>query len=209
MEKDNKKLIEEIGLLKKRIAEYEKVRYQFKEAEKVAKEAREYVKAIADTVRDPLVVLDSNLIVESANEAFYETFKVKPNETVGQLIYDVGNRQWNIPKLRKLLEDILPSNSVFNNYVVEHDFLSIGKRTMVLNARCIPSSPTRPQAILLAIEDITDIDRIKLIFEKMAEEAVFSKLAHKNDTAIIELKNEVNALLTRLNEKLKYAKSDK
>jgi two-component system CheB/CheR fusion protein len=106
-------------------------------------------------VREPLIVLDQDLRVVSASRSFYEVFKVKPEETVGQLIYDLGNKQWDIPKLRELLEDILPQKATFDDYEVEHDFLGIGRRTMLLNARRIPSPPEKPKVILLAIEDIT------------------------------------------------------
>jgi two-component system CheB/CheR fusion protein len=115
----------------------------------------EYSESIIDTVREPLIVLDQDLRVVSASRSFYDFFKVKPEETVGQLIYDLGNKQWNIPKLRELLEDILPKKATFDDYEVEHDFLSIGRRTMLLNARRIPRPPEKPKVILLAIEDIT------------------------------------------------------
>ena len=73
----------------------------------------------------------------SASRSFYKVFKVNPEETMGQLIYDLGNKQWDIPKLRELLETILPQKTTFDNYEVEHDFTTIGKRTMLLNARQI------------------------------------------------------------------------
>jgi len=79
---------------------------------------------LLDSIREPLVLLDSDLRVVKANHAFYRTFNVKPEETEGILIYDLGNRQWDIPKLRELLEDILPENSVFNDFEVERDHRS-------------------------------------------------------------------------------------
>ena len=117
--------------------------------------SREYSESIIDTVREPLLVLDADLRVVSASRSFYEVFKVKPQETVGQLIYDLGNKQWDIPRLRELLEDILPKKATFDDYEVEHDFASIGRRVMLLNARRIPRPPEKPRVILLAIEDIT------------------------------------------------------
>ena len=81
---------------------------------------------LLDSIREPLVLLDSDLRVVKANHPFYRTFNVKPEETEGILIYDLGNRQWDIPKLRELLEDILPENSVFNDFEVEHNFETIG-----------------------------------------------------------------------------------
>ena len=117
--------------------------------------SREYSESIVNTVREPLIVLDQDLRVVTVSRSFYDVFKVKPEETIGQLIYDLGNKQWDIPGLRKLLENILPNQATFDDYEVEHDFLGIGKRTMLLNARRIPNPPEKPQVILLAIEDIS------------------------------------------------------
>jgi PAS domain-containing protein len=81
-------------------------------------EARRYAESIIETIREPLLVLDADLKVLSANRSFYTTFKVKPEETVGSYIYDLGNRQWDIPGLRKLFENILPQNTSFDNFEV-------------------------------------------------------------------------------------------
>jgi len=97
----------------------------------------EYSESIINTVREPLIVLDQDLRVVTVSRSFYDFFKVKPEETMGQLIYDLGNRQWDIPKLRELLEDILPKKAAFDNYEVEHNFSTIGRRVMLLNARQI------------------------------------------------------------------------
>jgi PAS domain S-box-containing protein len=95
---------------------------EHKKAQQAIEKAREYAENIVETIQEPLIVLDTDLKVISANSAFYQTFKVGHKETEGQFIYDLGNRQWNIPKLRQLLEDILPMNSAFDNYEIEHDF---------------------------------------------------------------------------------------
>ena len=92
---------------------------------------------IIDSIREPIVVLDSALKVVKANHSFYQIFHVSPSETEGVTIYDLGNRQWDIPKLRELLEDILPKNSAFDDFEVEHTFENIGPKIMHLNARCI------------------------------------------------------------------------
>jgi two-component system cell cycle sensor histidine kinase PleC len=92
---------------------------------------------IVETIRAPLLVLDSDLKVILVNQSFYDSFKVKSEKTMGQLIYDLGNKQWDIPKLRELLETILPEKTSFDNYEVEHDFTTIGRRIMLLNARQI------------------------------------------------------------------------
>ena len=92
----------------------------------------------------------------TVSRSFYDVFKVNPEETVGQLIYDLGNKQWDIPKLRELLETILPQKTTFDNYEVEHEFATIGRRIMLLNARQIKRTSGKERIILLAIEDITE-----------------------------------------------------
>ncbi len=124
-------------------------------------EAREYAESIINTVREPLIALDQDLRVVTASRSFYVVFKVKPEETVGQLIYDLGNKQWDIPKLRELLGTILPQKATFDNYKVEHDFATIGRRTMLLNARQIHRVLGKERIILLAIEDITEKMRLQ------------------------------------------------
>lgn len=119
------------------------------------KDALEYAENIVETVREPLVVLDSELKILTANHSFYETFKVTPEETIEEFIYEVGNRQWDIPRLRALIEEILPRNTVINGYEVEHDFPGIGRKTILLNARQIFRENIGSQIILLAMEDIT------------------------------------------------------
>lgn len=111
--------------------------------------------AIVATVREPLLVLDTNLRIIWANHAFYSTFRVAPDGAIGRLLYDLGNRQWDIPALRKLLEKRLSQDSVFDDYVMSHEFEEIGLRTMRLNA-CMISQPGQSELILLAIEDITE-----------------------------------------------------
>ena len=125
---------------------------------------------IIETIRESLLVLDQDLRVVTVSRSFYEVFKVKPEETVGQLIYDLGNKQWDIPRLRDLLEKILPENDSFDDYEVEHDFTTIGKRTMLLNARQIERAMGKERIILLAIEDITERKEIEAGLEKAHEE---------------------------------------
>jgi PAS domain S-box-containing protein len=126
-------------------------------------------KDIIETIRDPLLILDQDLRVVLASPSFYEFFKVKSEETVGQLIYDLGDKQWDIPKLQELLETILPKKTTFNNYEVEHDFSSIGRRTMLLNARQIKRAMGKERIILLAIEDITQRKQLEdMLAESLA-----------------------------------------
>jgi diguanylate cyclase (GGDEF)-like protein/PAS domain S-box-containing protein len=129
--------------------------------EKRLQEALEYSDAIIATVREPLVVLDKKLRIITANRSFYRTFEVNPKETEKQLIYDLGNHQWDIPRLRKLLENILPMSKTFEDYEVEHDFESIGRKTMLLNARKIYREMNNVEMILLAIEDITERKKVE------------------------------------------------
>jgi len=119
------------------------------------REARDYAENIVDTVREPLLVLDAELRIVTASRSFYQSFKAKPEDTEKRHIYDVGNRQWDTPKLREILEDILPGGRTFDGFEIEHDFPDIGKRTMLLNARKIFSERGKAQLIVLAIEDIT------------------------------------------------------
>ncbi len=127
-----------------------------KAAQEIGTAGRRVAESIVDTVREPLLVLDSELRVISTNKAFYDMFKVSREETETRFIYDMGNKQWDIPQLRHLLEEILPQNSKFHNYKVEHKFPTIGEKTMLLNARKIVETSGQSPLILLAIEDITE-----------------------------------------------------
>jgi two-component system, chemotaxis family, CheB/CheR fusion protein len=118
--------------------------------------AQEYATAIVATVREPLVVLDADLRIVSVSRFFCQKFQVTSEETEGNIIYDLGNRQWDIPQLRELLERILPENTVFDDFKMTHEFENIGKRTMLLNARQVVETTGKGSLILLAIEDITD-----------------------------------------------------
>lgn len=129
-----------------------------RQSERLIESAREYAENIVTSVREPLVVLDSELHVRSANPSFYQTFQVTPADTEGRFIYDLGDRQWDIPALKTLLEDIIPLNSSFDDWLVEHDFEHIGPKTMMLSARRFPPEG-KHELILLAIEDITDRKR--------------------------------------------------
>ena len=128
---------------------------QRKTDQKKIQEALNYSENIFNTVREPLIVLDENLMVQSANNSFYQKFKVDQKETLGNLLYDLGDKQWDIPQLRNLLEKILPENKEFNDFEVEHEFPKIGVKKMLLNARRIYREDTGTQLILLAIEDVT------------------------------------------------------
>jgi two-component system cell cycle sensor histidine kinase PleC len=144
----------------------EKTRKELEVIKKSADEVSEFAESVINTVREPLISLDQDLRVVSVSRSFYDFFKVNPEETVGQLIYDLGNKQWDIPKLRELLETILPEKATFDNYEVEHDFTGIGRRTMLLNARQIQRVLGKERIILLAIEDITERRETEIGLEK-------------------------------------------
>jgi len=167
-----------------------------KKAEQIVKEARDYAENIIATVREPLVVLDRDLKVVSVNRAFYQTFKVNPEETEGRFIYDLGNRQWDIPKLRQLLEDILPRKTVFNDYEVEHRFKTIGQKTMLLNGRQIYGKANDVQMILLAIEDITERRKAEALAAKSKElETLLHVTSHDLSEPLRSIENFSRMLL--------------
>jgi PAS domain S-box-containing protein len=131
--------------------------------EQAVEDIQTYALNIVDTVREPLLILDASLRVRSANRAFYQTFQVTAEETVDRLIYELGNGQWDIPDLRRLLEDIVPKSSVFNDFELEHTFPVIGRRVMLLNARKLQAGQ-HGELLVLAMEDVTA--------RKRAEEAL-------------------------------------
>ncbi len=126
-----------------------------KAVEAEARAARDYAQNIVDTVREPLVVLNSAFEVVSASRSFYQKFHVAPEVTVGHLLYSLGDRQWDIPQLHELLETVLPKNTAFEDIRIEHAFPGIGQRTMLLTGRRISGAAGTAHLILLAIEDIT------------------------------------------------------
>lgn len=124
--------------------------------ERLNKESWAFIKTIVDIVRGPILILDKEFRVMVANDAFYRMFQVDPSDTEHKLIYEIGNGQWNIPALRKLLTDILPHNTFFKDFEVVHEFPFIGRKAMTLSARQINSTPgIFTPIIFLAIEDNT------------------------------------------------------
>ena len=170
---------------------------------------------IVDSIREPLLVLDADLIVVKANDSFYRTFNASPEHTEGVLIYELGNRQWDIPKLRELLEDILPQNTTFNDFEVEHNFETIGPKIMHLNARRIYRNENQTQLILLAVEDVTEREYYRKNLEEMVETRTAELIAAKQEAEnskqtaenaleeIRQLKDQLEAERAYLQEEIK------
>lgn len=180
---------------------------------KVSKESKElalhYMRTLVEVARESFLILESDLKVISASPIFYQTFQVNPAQTENKLLYQLGNGQWDIPVLRKLLEEILPKKKVVKNYEVTHDFESIGAKTMQLNARQIDSV----QLIILAIEDITDKinlekklaeytkglekkvdERTKELAGRVVELEALNKTMVGRELKMVELKKEIEIL---------------
>ncbi|MCA9111101.1 MAG: PAS domain S-box protein [Planctomycetaceae bacterium] len=132
-----------------------------KKAEELVREARDFAQGIVETVREPLITLDAELHVLTANRSFYHTFHTTPEMTEGRYIYDLGDGQWDIPHLRQLFSEVLNDDHAFEDYEVEHDFPNIGRKVMLLNARRLRLRNGNHEIILLAIEDITERKQVE------------------------------------------------
>jgi two-component system CheB/CheR fusion protein len=130
-----------------------------KRKEQAFKQSSAFMRSIVDTVREPLLVLDADLHVTAANRSFYTVFGVLPEGTLGKSLYDLGEGQWNIPQLRTLMGEVFPKSQDVRDFVVEHEFPLIGRKTMLLNARQISTADQPDPLILLAIEDVTERKR--------------------------------------------------
>jgi signal transduction histidine kinase/DNA-binding response OmpR family regulator len=168
-------------------------------AQHLLEQIEAYAQDVVDTVREPLLILDSSLRVHSANGAFYQTFHVSSEETENRLIYQLGNGQWDIPDLRMLLEDIVPKSSVFNDFELEHDFPVIGRRVMLLNARKLRQG-SHAELLVLAMEDVTERRRAEAEVAKAKEAAETA-----NRTKSLFLANMSHELRTPLNAILGFS----
>lgn len=167
-----------------------------------------YIKTVVDVVREPVLILDKNFRVMAANESFYRFFQVEPGDTQNEIVYELGNGQWDIPALRKLLEDILPKHTFFRGFEVNHEFPSIGNKVMILNARQIyfkgESDAERfPPIIMLAMEDITEMVGVAEMLTRHTNEfeTKLTERTKKLGLQIGELKKEITELKKRRNTK--------
>ncbi len=167
-------------------------------AERLWNESWTYIKTVVDTVREPFLILDKDLCVMAANESFYRTFQVEEKDTENKLVYKLGNGQWDIPSLRKLLEDILPQNSFFKGFEVAHDFPHIGRKVMILNARRIyeerNGQNSFPPIILLAMEDVTEMMDVAEMLAKRTTmfEVEMAERTGKLESQIKDLEKLIN-----------------
>jgi len=188
MKDDNKtkmQLVHELTELRSRNAALKKSVTGNISAELAAEDTSRYAASIVETVREPLLVLDADLRIISANRNFYRTFKVTPGETIGSFIYDLGDKQWDITRLRELLEEVLPEKEAFDDFEVTHDFQDIGRRIMLLNARQIYRKDIGSKMILLAIEDITERKRMEDLLTESEER--YRRLFETADDGILLL----------------------
>ncbi len=155
-----------------------------------------YSDDIIETLREPFLVLDSELRVKTANRSFYDSFQVSKEETENRLVYDLGNGQWDIPGLRKLLDEVLSRNQSVHDFEVRHTFPTLGLKTMLLNARPFPPDSKYPELILLAVEDVS---ALRARADELAEanrnkDEFLATLAHELRNPLAPIRNAVQFL---------------
>jgi chemotaxis protein methyltransferase CheR len=175
---------------------------------------------IMGAIRQPLIVLDSDLTIVKANNSFYRTFNIGQEEAEGRLIYDLGERAWAIPELKELLEDILAEDTESNDLTIEHEFRSIGRKILQVNARRLARKPGQSQLILLSLEDVTERDDRESALERLVEERTAELVAAKVESEkrkriaeeslaeILQLKEQLESERAYLREEIKLENND-
>ncbi|HSK76429.1 MAG TPA: chemotaxis protein CheB [Thermoanaerobaculia bacterium] len=165
--------------------------------------AREYAESIVATVSESLLVLDADLCVQTANLSFYQTFEVTPEATEHRYLYELGDGQWNIPELRRLLEKIKPEDQGVEGFEVELELPRIGRKAMLLNARRFVQESGQRPLTLLAIQDITTRKDLERALNQRVEELAaadrsknefLALLAHELRNPLAPLRNAVEVL---------------
>lgn len=172
--------------------------------ERLREEGWTYIKTVVDVLREPVLILDKDLRVMKANAPFYQFFQVEQEDTERKIVYELGNGQWDIPSLRNILEDILPKNTFFKGFEVAHEFPSIGRKVMMLNARQIHFTETGnsnpfPPIILLAIEDVTEMVHVAEMLSDHTKkfEALMTERTGGLDLKLKKLETEIKNLKRR------------
>ena len=167
-----------------------------RKTERALAKALAYADDIIATLREPFLVLDGDLRVKTANRSFYDSFHVSKEETENRLVYDLGNGQWDIPGLRKLLDEVLSRNQSVHDFEVEHSFPTLGRKTMLLNARPFPPDSKHPELILLAVEDVSALrERADELAEANRHKDEFlATLAHELRNPLAPIRNAVQYL---------------
>lgn len=163
-----------------------------------------YIKTVVDVVREPMLILDKNFTVLAANEPFYKTFRVKEEDTLDHCLYDLGNGQWKIPELKKILKNILPEKTFFKGFEVAHNFPYIGRKVIIMNGRQLHSieGSSLPDIILLAMEDVTEMISVA---EKMAGH--MNKFEENITEQTVNMINDIERLQKEIELLKKQAKS--
>jgi len=150
-----------------------------------------YYEAILSTVQEPMLILDKDMRIKSANKSFCKIFHVTEEESIGVSLFRLGNNQWNIPRLRELLEDIVPKNIRFHDFEVEHDFPVIGKKSMLLNAHRVIQQTNNEELIVLTIIDITEVRRLAIELQVKEKKALEKQLElEKKEMKTVEESNQ-------------------
>ncbi|MET0266210.1 MAG: chemotaxis protein CheB [Duganella sp.] len=161
-----------------------------------------YAESVIDTVANPLLVLDQGLTIHRANHAFYDTFLTNPGATLNRRLFNLGDGQWNIPDLRKLLDEVLSASNAVSAFRVSHDFPGAGQKTMLVNARKVPAMESRSARLLLAFEDVTASEErlLSLRTDDRRKDEFIAMLAHELRNPLAPIRNAVQLLHMKIND---------